>query len=81
MPEDSTDQSRPERWWRSATPHVDAADDARQDGSELTDEKTTVVGYLRAHRLTLEMKCADLDDEDDRDWNGAVADPAVAAQA
>jgi uncharacterized damage-inducible protein DinB len=132
MPEDSTDQSLPERWWKSATPHVDswvdAADDPRQDGSELIDEKTTVVGYLRAYRLTLEMKCADLDaeqlarrsvppsnlsllglirhmadverqwfrrvmagrdapplywsdDEDDRDWNGAVADPAVVAQA
>jgi uncharacterized damage-inducible protein DinB len=42
---------------------VDPADDTRDTGVELTDERTTLAEYLRAYRLTLEMKCADLDPE------------------
>ena len=56
----------PDRW-TAATEHpdmwADAADDPRDTGAELTDERSTLVEYLRAYRLTLEMKCADLDAE------------------
>jgi uncharacterized damage-inducible protein DinB len=41
---------------------VDPADDARpSDDSNMVDERTTLLEYLRGYRLTLEMKCADLD--------------------
>jgi uncharacterized damage-inducible protein DinB len=39
---------------------VDPADDDRDTGVELTDERSTLLEYLRAYRLTLQMKCADL---------------------
>jgi len=65
MPEDTADEPLPERWWKPATPNVgewaDPTDDSRPDGAEFVDEKSTAVGYLRVYRLTLEMKCADLD--------------------
>jgi uncharacterized damage-inducible protein DinB len=35
-------------------------DDPRTDGG-FSDERTTLVGYLRDYRLTLELKCAGLD--------------------
>ena len=35
-------------------------DDPRTDGG-FTDERTTLAGYLRDYRLTLELKCAGLD--------------------
>jgi Protein of unknown function (DUF664) len=35
-------------------------DDPRTDGG-FTDERTTLTGYLRDYRLTLELKCAGLD--------------------
>ena len=106
---------------------VDPDVDPRDTGTELTDERSTLNEYLRAYRLTLEMKCADLDAEQlatrsvppstmsllglvrhmadverswfrrtlagqdaptlycaedrDGDFNGAVADPAVVADA
>lgn len=107
---------------------VDPDDDPRETGIELRDERMTLIEYLRAYRLTLEMKCADLDanqlacrsvppstmsllgllrhmaeverhwfrrvmageevarlyvsDEGrDADWNGAVAEPSVVADA
>ena len=73
-------------------------------------ERETLLDYLRAYRLALELKCADLDaeqlalrsvppstmslvglirhvaddwsdDAEDADWAGAVADPAVVADA
>jgi uncharacterized damage-inducible protein DinB len=57
---------QPERWTTS-TVHpdmwVDPADDPRDTGTDLTDERSTLLEYLRAYRLTLEMKCADLDAE------------------
>lgn len=103
-------------------------DDPREHGPRLGDERTTLVESLRRQRLTLELKCADLDAEQlarrsvepstmsllglvrhlaevergafrrlmagqdvprlytseadrDGDFNGAVGDPAVVAQA
>jgi len=38
-------------------------DDPRENGPSLGDERTTLVETLRCQRLTLEMKCADLDAE------------------
>jgi uncharacterized damage-inducible protein DinB len=42
---------------------LDPADDPRQTGPVLGDERATLLDYLRAQRLTLELKCADLDAE------------------
>jgi uncharacterized damage-inducible protein DinB len=42
---------------------VDPDDDPREAGAQLTDERSTLVEYLRNYRLTLEMKCANLDAE------------------
>jgi uncharacterized damage-inducible protein DinB len=53
--------------WSAATVHpglwLDPADDPRDTGTELTDEQDTLTEHLRAYRLTLELKCADLDAE------------------
>lgn len=38
-------------------------DDPREHGPRLGDERTTLVEALRCQRLTLELKCADLDAE------------------
>src|ERR1700761_9005279 len=38
-------------------------DDPREHGPRLGDERTTLVESLRRQRLTLELKCADLDAE------------------
>jgi hypothetical protein len=38
-------------------------DDPRENGPRLGDERTTLVEALRRQRLTLQMKCADLDAE------------------
>ena len=42
---------------------VDPADDPREGGPSLGDERATLVEYLRCQRLTFEMKCSDLDAE------------------
>ena len=42
---------------------VDPGSDPRDPGDDLEDERSVLVGYLRGYRLTLEMKCADLDAE------------------
>lgn len=129
--EQGSSEQIPERW-SAATARadlwVDADVDPREGGPECRDERSTVLGYLRAYRLTLEMKCADLDagqmavrsvppstmsllglvrhmaeverswfrrvmagedaprryqsdDDGDADWNGAVGDPSVVAEA
>ena len=128
---DRTAAPPPDRWTAStvyADMWLDPDDDPRDAGVELHDERTTLIEYLRVYRLTLEMKCTDLDaeqlarrsvppstmsllglirhmaavehnwfrrvmagedvprlyvsDEDrDADWNGAVPDPAVVADA
>ena len=54
----------PERWSASSVyPDMwtDPDKDPRDSGTPLTDERSTLLEYLRAYRLTLEMKCADLD--------------------
>jgi hypothetical protein len=40
---------------------IDLADDPREGGPRLGDERTTLAEALRCARLTLEMKCAGLD--------------------
>ena len=42
---------------------VDPDKDLRDPGVPLTDERSVLLAYLRGYRLTLEMKCADLDPE------------------
>src|SRR5262249_27372279 len=105
-----------------------AQDPRYQSGTDLYGERATLLDYLRAYRMTMEMKCADLDadqlarqsvppstmsllglihhmaevernwfrrvmaqsdaaplylsgDVPDADWLGAVADPAIVANA
>ncbi len=58
--------SPPDRWTAStvyADMWLDPDDDPRDTDVELQDERTTLIEYLRVYRLTLEMKCADLDAE------------------
>src|SRR5215213_2364571 len=54
--------------WSKSTIHldmwVDPDDDPRESGDALTGERSTLLDYLRRYRLTLEMKCADLDTEE-----------------
>ena len=51
--------------WSRATVYpdmwVDPQDDPRESGTASPDERGTLLDYLRRYRLTLEMKCADLD--------------------
>lgn len=58
------DEPVPNRWTASTVyPDMwaDPEEDPRETSTELTDELSTLLEYLRAYRLTLEMKCADLD--------------------
>jgi hypothetical protein len=59
-------EQTPDRW-SAATSYpdmwLDPQDDPRDSGVELVDERGTLMEYLRAYRLTLRMKCADLDAE------------------
>jgi hypothetical protein len=48
---------------RRADMFIDLAEDPREDGPTLGDERTTLAESLRCLRLTLEMKCAGLDAE------------------
>jgi uncharacterized damage-inducible protein DinB len=64
MVEESADGAVPERWTASAAytdDWMDPADDPRESATELTDERSVLVEYIRAYRLTMELKCADLD--------------------
>jgi uncharacterized damage-inducible protein DinB len=61
------DENIPNRWTKS-TGHrdmwMDEEEDPRETGAEETsDERGILLDYLRRYRLTLEMKCADLDAE------------------
>jgi uncharacterized damage-inducible protein DinB len=61
---DEAGESAPERWTASTVRTdmwVDADDDPRDSGVELLDERSTLLDYLRAYRLTLRLKCTDLD--------------------
>ena len=64
MAEEMADGAVPERWTASAVytdVWMDPADDPRENATELTDERSVLVEYIRAYRLTMELKCADLD--------------------
>ena len=66
MTEEIVGEAMPERWTASpAYPDewMDPADDPRETGTELGDERSVLVEYVRLYRLTLEMKCAGLDAE------------------
>ncbi len=56
--------TQPSRWTQASIypdMWVDPADDPRERvGTPAADERSTVLGYLRRYRLTLELKCADL---------------------
>ncbi len=62
--QERTDDTVPERWTAS-TEHpdmwADPKDDPRDTGIEVVGERATLLEYLRAYRLTLRLKCADLD--------------------
>ncbi len=51
--------------WTQATVYddmwVDPDDDPREDGAPIADERSMLVEFLRRHRWTMRMKCADLD--------------------
>jgi uncharacterized damage-inducible protein DinB len=56
----------PERWTASTVytdVWMDPADDPRDTGTELDDERSVLVEYVRVYRITMELKCADLDPE------------------
>ncbi|MGH8888854.1 MAG: DinB family protein [Acidothermaceae bacterium] len=58
------DDAAPSRWTQStvyADMWADPDDDPRETGVETTDERSTLLDYLRRYRLTLRLKCADLD--------------------
>ncbi|HEY6469796.1 MAG TPA: DinB family protein [Candidatus Dormibacteraeota bacterium] len=62
--EHRTGETVPERWTQS-TEHPDMwthpNDDPRDTGVEVVGERATLLEYLRAYRLTLRLKCVDLD--------------------
>ena len=54
----------PTRWTRATVYDdmwVDPTDDPRENAGPVVDERTLLLEYLRTQRLTLSMKCADLD--------------------
>src|SRR3954451_21556420 len=56
----------PTRWTASTVftdMWVDPDNDPRDTGVQLIDERSTLLEYLRAYRLTFEMKCAGLTPE------------------
>jgi uncharacterized damage-inducible protein DinB len=63
--DDDAREAVPERWSAAGTGSdmwMDMAQDPRfAAGAELEGERATLLDYLRAYRLTMEMKCADLD--------------------
>jgi uncharacterized damage-inducible protein DinB len=63
--EGNAGEALPERWNAAgANPGawMDAAQDPRfAPGPDLEGERATLIDYLRAYRLTMEMKCGDLD--------------------
>ena len=64
MTEEIAGEGVPERWSAStvrADVWVDPDDDPRDTGTDVTDERSVLTEYLRFYRLTMEMKCADLD--------------------
>jgi len=64
--DDNSGEAVPERWnavGAGSDMWMDVAQDLRfAAGAELEGERATLLDYLRAQRLTMEMKCADLDE-------------------
>jgi uncharacterized damage-inducible protein DinB len=63
---DPYEQSLAARWTRATVYSdmwVDPDDDPRESGPELADERSVLLEYLRTRRLTMQMKCDGLDDE------------------
>jgi uncharacterized damage-inducible protein DinB len=63
--EDDADQTLPQRW-NAVAPDSNKWMDVAQDprfaaGADVSGERATLLDYLRAYRLTMELKCADLD--------------------
>jgi uncharacterized damage-inducible protein DinB len=66
MTDEIAGEAVPERWTAStvyADVWMDPADDPRETGTELDDERSVLVEYVRVYRTTMELKCADLDPE------------------
>jgi uncharacterized damage-inducible protein DinB len=66
MAEEIVGEAMPERWTASpayAGEWMDPADDPRETGTELHDERSVLVEYVRLYRLTMAMKCEGLDAE------------------
>ncbi len=65
MTDDNAGEAVPERWnavGAGSNMWMDMAQDPRfAAGTELEGERATVLDYLRAYRLAMEMKCVDLD--------------------
>jgi uncharacterized damage-inducible protein DinB len=64
--EDAAREAVPERWnavGAGSDMWMDMAQDPRFAATELEGERATLLEYLRAQRLTMEMKCAGLDAE------------------
>ena len=64
MADNAPDETLPQRWnaaGADSNTWMNWNDDPRNTRAELTGERATLVDYLRAYRLTMEMKCADLD--------------------
>jgi uncharacterized damage-inducible protein DinB len=65
MTEDGASEAVPERWNALAPGSnlwMNPAQDPRfTEGQDLEGERATLLDYLRAYRLALELKCADLD--------------------
>jgi len=65
MTDDSASDAAPERWnalGPESNMWMNPAQDPRfAGGQDLEGERATLLDYLRAYRLALELKCADLD--------------------
>lgn len=65
--QDGDKDPAPASRWTRATVYpdmwVDPDDDPRESDVELVDERSILLDSLRSYRLTVEMKCADLDAE------------------
>src|SRR5918992_1354393 len=79
------DQDLPDRQFGWSDMFVHPDEDPRTDGG-FKGERATLAGFLSDQRLTLELKCAGLDaaklyGDGDADFDGAVPDPEVVAEA
>ena len=80
MTEQSTGDVVPERWnavGPKSSMWMEPAQDPRfAAGAELEGERATLLDYLRAYRLALELKCAGLDADTERDFLATLNDVA-----